>query len=203
MKRRTARGTRDQVQGRAALAVNTAAFLIGVLGGFLLCGQLLRTGRLATGQMLEGYLLALDAQRGRIGFGQALWDVARWPCLVWVLGATALGRWMIPASFAARGFFLSFSVAGLAGAAQGGLLLALCLFGVNALVTLPVLFLLGTQGWEMAGRIRGRLFARPREFSRRYWLRSLIGFGSILLWALAEYLWMPGLLVRLAPLLAP
>lgn len=201
IKRRMARRTGDMARGRLALAVNAAAFLAGVLGGFLLCGWLLRTGRLAAGRMLDGYVLALNAQQGQICFGEALWDVGRWPCLVWVLGSTALGRWMVPASFVARGFFLSFSVAGLAGAAQGGILLAVCLFGVNALVTLPVLFLLGTQSWEMAGRIRGRLFARFREYPKRYWVRSLMGLGCILLCALAEYLWLPGCLVRLAPLL--
>lgn len=202
IKRRIARKARDAAQGAAALVVNAAAFLVGVLGGFLLCGWLFQTGRLATGRMLDGYALALGAQQGQISFGEALWDVGRWPCLIWILGSTALGRWMIPVSFTARGFFLSFSVAGLAGAAQGGVLLAFCLFGVNALVTLPVLFLLGTQSWEMAGRIRGKLFAMPKEYPRQYWTRSLIGLGCILLCALAEYLWLPAILIRLAPLLA-
>lgn len=195
-------GTRLRTSsGAAALAVNTAAFAAGALGGFLLCWCLLRGGRLEGARMLEGYALALDAQVGAVSFWDTLWDVGRWPLLVWILGSTALGRWMVPAVFFARGFFLSFAVAGLSAASQGGVLLAFCLFGLGALVSLPVLFLLGNQCWEMAGQIRGRLFATLSDYPRRYWRGSLIALGGLVLCALAEYWWLPMLLRRVTPLL--
>lgn len=201
-KRRRRRDGTGARPGAAAPTINTAAFAAGALGGFLLCWWLLNTGHLAAERMLEGYTLALDAQAGTVGFWEVLWDVGRWPLLVWVLGATALGRWMVPLVFAARGFFLSFAVAGLSMAAQGGVLLAFCLFGLGALISLPVLFLLGSQSWTMAGQIRGRLFATLRDYPVEYWFRSLIALGGVLICALVEYWWLPAVLRRLAPLLA-
>lgn len=199
-KRRTREQTRTG-QGAAAPAVNTAAFAAGALGGFLLCGWLLSRGYLAAELLLKGYPLALDARVGTVSFWESLWDVGRWPLLVWLLGSTALGRWMVPMVFAVRGFFLSYAVAGLSMAAQGGVLLAFCLFGLGALISLPLFFLLGSQSWEMAGRIRGRLFATLSDYPKEYWLRSLIVLIGILLCAVAEYRWLPIILRRIAPLL--
>lgn len=197
------RAARDRIRiGRGtAPAVNTVAFALGALGGFALCWWLRSRGYLAAEQLLEGYASALDARAGAVRFGEALWDAGRWPLLVWVLGATALGRWMIPLTFAARGFFLSYAVAGLSVASQGGVLLAFCLFGLGALISLPVLFFLGSQSWEMAGMIRGRLFATLSDYPRRYWAGSLIALGGVLACAFAEYWWLPSILRRLAPLL--
>lgn len=185
----------------AASAVNTAAFAAGAVGGFLLCWWLLNRGDLAAERMLSGYSLALDARVGVVSFWETLWDVGRWPLLVWLLGATSLGRRMIPFVFAARGFFLSFAVAGLSVASEGGVLLAFCLFGLGAMVSLPVLFLLGNQSWEMSGRIRGRLFATLSDYPNEYWVRSLIALGGIVACALAEYWLLPVILRRLGPLL--
>lgn len=199
-KRRTREQTRTR-QGAAAPAVNTAAFAAGALGGFLLCGWLLSRGYLAAELLLKGYPLALDARVGTVSFWESLWDVGRWPLLVWMLGSTALGRWMVPMVFAVRGFFLSYAVAGLSMAAQGGVLLAFCLFGLGALISLPLFFLLGSQSWEMAGRIRGRLFATLSDYPKEYWLRSLIVLIGVLLCAVAEYRWLPIILRRIAPLL--
>lgn len=185
----------------AAPAVNTIAFATGTLGGFLLCWWLLNRGDLAAERMLRGYALALEAQAGTVGFGETLWDVGRWPFLVWILGSTALGRWMVPLAFTARGFLLSFAVAGLSGATQGGVLLAFCLFGMGTLVSLPVFFLLGSQSWEMAGQIRGRLFATLGDYPKNYWRRSLLALIVVCAGALVEYWWLPVILRRLAPLL--
>lgn len=185
----------------AAAAINTAAFAAGALGGFLLCWRLLDGGYLAAERMLRGFAPALDARVGSVSFWETLWDVGRWPLLVWLLGATSLGRWMVPLTFAARGFFLSFAVAGLSVASQGGVMLAFCLFGLGALISLPVLFLLGRQSWEMAGRIRGRLFATLSDYPREYWLRSLAALGGVTVCALAEYWLLPVILRRLGPLL--
>ena len=184
----------------AAPAVNAAAFAAGALGGFFLCWWLVGSGHLAAERMLVGYAPAVDARAGAVSFWAALWDIGRWPLLVWILGSTALGRWMVPLAFGVRGFLLSFAVAGLSVADQGGVLLAFCLFGLSALVSLPVLFLLGSQSWEMAGQIRGRLFATLSDYPRRYWLRRLIGLIGVLVCALAEYWWLPAVLRRLSPL---
>lgn len=189
------------VWSAAAPAVNAVAFAVGALCGFLFCRWLLSGGHLAAERMLTGYAPAVDARAGAVSFWETLWDVGRWPLLVWVLGSTALGRWMVPLAFGVRGFLLSFAVAGLSVANDGGVLLAFCLFGLSALISLPVLFLLGSQSWEMAGKIHGRLFATLSDYPKRYWIRSLVGLMGVLVCALAEYWWLPAVLRRLSPLL--
>lgn len=184
----------------AVRVVNTAAFAVGAIIGFALCRWLLGRGSLAAERVLEGYVLALDARGEAVSFWQVLWDVGRWPLLVWVLGSTALGRWMIPLTFVARGFFLSYAVAGLSVATQGGALLAFCLFGLGAMISLPVLFFLGSQCYEMAGRVQGRLFATFSDYSKEYWLGSLLALVGVTVCALAEYWWLPVILRRLIPL---
>lgn len=201
IKKRTTREQTRFGQGVAAPAVNTAAFAVGALGGFLLCGWLLNRGYLVAELLLKGYPLALDARVGTVSFWESLWDVGRWPLLIWLLGSTALGRWMVPLVFAVRGFFLSYAVAGLSMAAQGGVLLAFCLFGLGSLISLPLFFLLGSQSWEMAGRIRGQLFATLSDYPREYWLRSLIVLAGVFLCAMVEYQLLPVLLRRITPLL--
>lgn len=199
-KRATRERTRT-VQDAAAPAVNTTAFAAGALGGFLLCWWLLNRGYLMAELVLKGYPLALDARVSAVSFWESLWDVGRWPLLVWLLGSTALGRWMVPVVFAVRGFFLSYAVAGLSVATQSGVLLAFCLFGLGAFITLPLFFLLGSQSWEMAGRIRGRLFATLSDYPKEYWLRSFAALIGVLLCAVAEYRLLPIILRRLVPLL--
>lgn len=80
-------------------------------------------------------------------------------------------------------------------------MLAFCLFGLGAMVSLPALFLLGNQSWEMSGHIRGRLFATLSDYPKEYWFRSLIALGGIAACALAEYWLLPVILRRLGPLL--
>lgn len=201
IKRRGTRGQARLGQGAAASVVNTVAFTVGALGGFLLCGWLFHRGYLTTEFLLKEYPSALAARVGGVSFWDCLWDVGRWPLLVWLLGFAAPGRWMVPTVFMVRGFFLSYAVAGLSMATQGGVLLAFCLFGLGALVSLPVFFVLGSQSWEMAGQIRGRLFAVLSNYPKAYWIRSLAALAGILLCAVAEYYWLPGVLRRIAPVL--
>lgn len=200
LKKRNVRERAIQVDSVAPV-VNVVAFTVGACGGFLLCWWLLNRGYLNAERMLAGYSVAVDARIGAVSLLESLWDVGRWPFLVWILGSTAMGRWMVPMVFAARGLFLSYAVAGLSVAAQGGVVLAFCLFGLGALISLPVLFFLGSQSLEMAGRIRGRLFATIGDYPKEYWLRSLLALGGIWACALVEYWCLPIILRRLAPLL--
>lgn len=196
--------TKEKGQGNVstALAVNSLAFGLGALGGFYLAGHLGAWGRISFSQWMAGYQRGFALPGGvDVSFWEILWDTVRWPCFVWLLGFTSLGVWMIPVMFALRGFFLCFCVAVLSRAAQGGLLLAFLLFGLSALVTLPLLFYLGGHGWLQATARRGRLLVRPGEVSWEYWLRGCIALGCMVCCAGLEHWLVPILLRQLAPLL--
>lgn len=185
-----------------ALALNGSGFVLGALGGMLLAAWLSGRGGVSLQDWMDGYALAFTTAGGlRVPFGAILWDMARWPLFLWLLGYTGMGRWMIPAALGLRGFLLAYGIAALAWSVSGGLILALVLFGLGSLVSLPVCFLLGVQSWERAVTIRGRLFALRGGQDGRYWRKSAVSLGALLLGALMEYWFLPPLLEGLAPLL--
>lgn len=186
----------------AALLLNCVGFFSGAVGGILLARWLSGQGIVSLQNWMAGYALAFTTQGGvRVPFGAVLWDMVRWPLFLWLLGYSAMGRWMLPAAFGMRGFLLAFGVAGLAWSVDRGLALALALFGLSNLVSLPVCFLLGVQSWERAVTIRDRLFAIPSGLNGKYWRKSALALGALLLGALMEYWFLPPLLEGLAPLL--
>lgn len=185
-----------------ALALNSSVFALGALGGMLLAAWLSGRGVVSLQSWMDGYALSFTTEGGlRVPFGAILWDVARWPLFLWLLGYTGMGRWMIPTAFGLRGFLLAYGVAALAWGVNGGLLLALVLFGLGNLVSLPVCFLLGVQSWKRAVTIRGRLVALRGGQDRLYWEKSVLSLGVLLLGAVMEYWFLPPLLEGLAPLL--
>lgn len=185
-----------------ALALNCAGFAIGALSGSLLANRLCAGGILSLQDWMEGYSLTFSAASGlRVPFWETLWNTARWPLFLWLLGYTSLGRWMVPVTFGLRGFFLALCVAGLAGSVKGGLTLAFLLFGLGELVSLPVCFLLGVQSWEQARSLRGRLLAGPGGQDGAYWRRTLLALAAVVFSALVEYWFLPPLLRGVAPLL--
>lgn len=197
--------TKEKGRGKAlltALAVNAAAFALGSLCGFLLVGWFFRLGTLSFERWMEGYALGVSLHGlDGISFWAVLWDSLRWPLFVWLLGCTALGVWMVPVMFALRGFFLCFSVAGLAGAAKGGFLLALILLGLGSLVSLCAFFLLGLYAWDLAREQRGRLLGLPLD--RGYCLRGGLVLLALAPCALAKSWLLPALLRAMLPILTP
>ncbi len=188
-----------------ALAVNTAGFLLGAAGGFLLAVWLEMRNWMSLNQVVAGYAIALEQGQGIASLPALLWDAGRWPLMAWLLGFTGLGLWMLPALFAARGFFFAFCVAGLSSAMEGGgLLLAILLYGWNGLFTIPIFFTLGAQSWEACRGLRGRLLPRPGErgpYSGAYWFKSLVGLGGVIVCALTELWLLPPILRALLPVL--
>lgn len=187
--------TKEKTTTSKALALCCGAFALGAAGGFALAAWL---GGRADG--LDGYALGFSTGV-QVSFGAVFWNGLRWPLFVWVLGFTALGAWITPVMFALRGFFLCFGVAYLSGCAQGGLLLAFVLFGLDALVTLPVFFSLGVGSWKRSAGQRERLWTRPGEMPLAFWFKSALALVCLLGCCGIEYWLFPMLLKTIAPLL--
>lgn len=186
--------TKEKTTGNKALALCCGAFALGAAVGFALSAWL------GTAGSLDGYALGFSTGV-QVSFGEVFWNGLRWPLFVWILGFTALGVWITPIMFALRGFFLCFGVACLSGCAQGGLLLAFVLFGLDALVTLPVFFLLGVGSFKRSAGQRERLWTSPRQMPLPFWLKSALAFGCLLCCCGIEYWLFPILLKTIAPLL--
>lgn len=187
--------TKEKVVVGKALALCCGTFALGGAVGFALAAWL-DLGP----DGLSGYALGFATQM-KVSFGEVFWNALRWPLFVWVLGFTAFGLWLTPVMFALRGFFLCFSVACLSGSAQGGLLLAFALFGLDALVTLPVFFALGVEGWTRTAGQRERLWTRPGQMPALFWRKSALALACVLCCSGVEYWLLPILLKTLAPLL--
>lgn len=133
--------------GQTAAGILLAAlFLLGSVAGCVAAGTI----RDPAGELLDyvRYYVTLAAGDGFSPRVLALlWRTVRIPLLVIMLGVTALGVAGIPLLFVLKGFALCYAVSvfyrllGLSGLLLGGVL-----FGLSALVWLPVLFGLGERG---------------------------------------------------------
>lgn len=173
------------------LLLLTALFLAGGLTGCLMASWVGGGGSDGLAEYIRSYLLTAQEGTGSTPTVPALlWDVFRYPLAVWALSFTALGLIGIPAAFAIRGFFLSFAISSFVRMFGGyGLLLAAVVFGIPGVFSIPVLFVLGCQGW-LASRVlaervsRGRRQAAP--YDRLYWVRCGACAGGLLLCVWAE-----------------
>ena len=151
---------RQAEEGRLPCLLFLALFF---LGGVIM-GQVL-TGRVpaAAGEELERYL----ADYLRLGGAEAPALPAaalyfRYPLAAFLLGFTALGAALVPCLTAAFGFFLSFSVCCFTAVfGAEGVLLALAVFGLRCLVTLPCYLLLAADAWTSSVALASQRLGRP------------------------------------------
>ena len=143
----------------AALIIMAVVFFIGGLAGCTLAGRAEGGGEAALSGYLEGFLnVAESGEIVRPAFISLLWKTIRWPLFVILLGFTPLGLICIPALFLVRSFLLSFSISSFFHVlGTKGLFLAFSIFGITSLVYIPILFVLGIQGFLNSGMIVGRI----------------------------------------------
>lgn len=116
----------------------------------------------------------------------------RYPLLAFLLGFASAGVVLLPALSCAYGFFLSFSVSCFTAAfGSDGVLLALCVFGLRCLVTLPCYFVLAVPSFRNALALaavslgKGRREA-PIVYGSAWWLRLCAVTGVLLAGVLCE-----------------
>ena len=155
---------------------------------------------------LRDYLSMLEEGSGTSpGIWPVMWELCRWPLLVLLLGFTALGAVAVPVVFCVRGFLLSYAMASFVrvfGAA--GLFAAFAVFGMTALVSVPVLFCVGAMALPSSLHLAaGVLGGRPGGLIPRERLLGLIPCGALLMLAVfVQWTVMPQLLAAVSELLS-
>lgn len=168
-------------------------FFAGTLGGFLFSGLSGESGELSA--HLLDYLRQTGSGAGvEPSLLAAVWDVLRWPLAAFLLGFSALGAVGVPVLMLARGFLLSFAAAtfgrlfGLPGMAA-----ALAAFGVTALLSVPVLFVVACGAFGASLERLPAAPSAPRPLAER--VRPLAPCGGLLVLAAAlQRIVMPALL---------
>lgn len=191
----------DLLSGQAAARLLLGSlFLAGSVFGCVAAGFINDAGGTLL-ESMESYTALLVRNEVSVQFWRVLWDTAQVPVLTLLLGFTALGVLGIPVLFAVRGFLLCYAISafyrmfGLL-----GLLPAFCLFGISALVWLPVVFQLGVQGllgsYGLLRRVMGD-GRYPLRYDGAYLVRCGLCAAAICLCAGIECLAVPALLQRI------
>lgn len=153
--------------GTAVLFILSVAFFVGCLAGCVLVNRVGGNGEVVLEEFLKDYLSAANAgELPRPNVLTLVWETIRWPLFIFLFSVTPLGLFAIPVLFLVRGFLLSFSIASffrVLGAS--GLVMAFALFGVTGAFYVPVLFILGVQGFLVSGAMTGRLVGEGRKRS--------------------------------------
>ena len=158
-------------------------FFLGGLCGVFAAGWISGESGLALQEYVRAYLTLSGVDGVEVSLWRAFWEHVRFPLAVWLLGFTGAGVAGIPLIFGVRGFLFSFGVAcfcrlfGWAGLAP-----AAVLFGLPALLWVPVLFVMGMLGMRSALAVCRR---EPYRLPWRCW-----GVCAAALWGcvLMEYL---------------
>ncbi|MPM56568.1 hypothetical protein SDC9_103377 [bioreactor metagenome] len=124
----------------------------------------------------------------------------RYPLLAFLLGFASVGAALLPAVTAAYGFFLSFSVCCLTAAfGPGGVLLALAVFGLRCLITLPCYFAVAVPALEKSVALAALSLEKggrpsPPVYDKAWWLRFAVVSAVLSAGVLTELLVTPWLL---------
>lgn len=179
--------------GLSCLIVLGVCLFLGLLFGLLFASL----GQVST--ELSDYLQSYFAYAGdggpwRPAIWSVIWELSRWPLAALVFGFTTLGVFCVPALLLARGFLLSYSVCIFIRIfGFEGFLAALTVFGVMALLGLPVLLAVSCQAFRSAlerlgGAERG-VVSLHQNLAVLGPAAGLLAVGTVLQWAV-----MPSLL---------
>jgi len=186
--------------GSFGLIICAVFFACGVIAGTSSARRLDAMGTYALYESMMGYMEQIRAGTYvSPGFLSVLWTVGRDHLIVLFLGFSLLGALCLPILSGVRGFYLSFSIAAFIRAfGFGGVPVALSLFGVGALLTLPVFFILTAQAFSASSQMgKAALGMGTLQlgvlYGRGYLLRLIGCFLGILAAVLIEIYFTPAL----------
>lgn len=154
-----------------------AFFSFGVAAGNWYAGQVSErlAGELAD-YLMEYLSLSRQQEVTLLLVCTSVWAYFRGPLLALVCVFTPAGTVLLPLAAAAFGFFPAYAVSCLAASFGGtGVWLALGLFGLRTMTTLPCFFLLSAHAWRTSAALLRVSFGKGHPFSpvydRRWWVR--------------------------------
>ena len=141
-----------------SLIVLSGSFLLGGLIGCLFASLSSGQGAQELSEYLKDYLILAQQNAISGSLWPILFDRMKYLLAAGILGFTALGILGLPVLFGSRGFFLSFSTGCFCKVFGSiGMLPAVILFGLPALLWVPSLFLLGVPSFAGAQELLNRL----------------------------------------------
>ena len=165
-------------------------FLLGAVAGCVAAANMGSAADDVLQQYLDGCMSLSKADYFLgIRFWNALLNAYKYQLAALLCGFSLLGIVLVPVITAARGFFLSFSVTAMVRTlGNHGILFALGLWGVQSLISVPVLFIISAQSFifsvrlfhAAAGNLHGKVFQRS------IWIRTMICAVLLFLCALFE-----------------
>lgn len=183
------------------LLLLAACFLLGLVLGQVLSARVSADTARELTEYLNGYFsLQSPPDPSAKTVASALVVYFRYPVLAFLLGFASVGAALLPVVTVAYGFFLSFSVCCFTAAfGHDGVLLALAVFGLRCLVTLPCYFAVAVPALEKSVGLASLSLEKsgrpvPPTYGRTWWLRFGAVCGVLIAGVLTELLVSPGLL---------
>lgn len=185
---------------KPALILLSLAFMFGGIFAVILAASVSGSASETLSVYIKDFLSAVrDNTLQKPSLISTVWCIFRWPLFVVLLSYTSFGLIGIPAIFFLRGFLFSFCISAFVQVlGRQGLLFAIMLLGVESLLTIPILFLLGTLGMSMAAHAKGvgQLLKPSRTPSNHQapLLSYALSLGVLLVCTLWELIFLPLLL---------
>ena len=177
---------KDQPHARAFLLLG-AAFVLGAGLGMLAAWLVGAEGCGNLRQFFSLYSqIAPDSAYSWSNFLHTLWYFLRLPLLLFLVGFSALGVFVVPATMLCKGFSFAFAISTLTLLyGPHGLLAAAVFFGLAELFFIPVLFLVAVWSMELAS---GIAFGRPKSAGVSLRLNGCLAVvGAILVLSLITF----------------
>ena len=182
-----------------ALLICGALFCAGCVVGTLL-SVCLPNGSVIYKDIMSYLSISTGDMAADFSFLPVFFNIFKFHFLSFVFGFSILGVFSIPMLSALRGFALAFSVSAfmrILGSA--GIPLTLCVFGIEAFISIPCFFVLSTQSFSTSRILFGSVFLQsgrtgPSPYNKQFFKRLFVCFIIIVLLSFVESQFFPGII---------